>query len=113
MSKGRAMASGVSQSMRHSYRSGQAGAWKATGGKNEVGVGMSDAANDPSFAGSWSASSAAVSGSDISPSTPPEWAQRMKRSSTVSHGVSTAAHTVRSADHSGGSMSVSLNQDDR
>ncbi|EKF61520.1 conjugal transfer protein TrbL [Agrobacterium albertimagni AOL15] len=113
MYKGRAMVSGASQSMRSSYRSGQAGAWKATGGKNEVGVGMSDAANDSSFAGSWSASSAAVSGSVISPSTPPEWAQRMKRSSTVSHGVSTAAHTVRSADHSGGSMSVSLNQDDR
>ncbi|WP_454745895.1 P-type conjugative transfer protein TrbL [Ciceribacter selenitireducens] len=113
VNKGRAMASGASQSMRSSYRSGQAGAWKASGGKNEVGVGMSDAANDPSFAGSQSANSAAVSGSNISSSTPPEWARRMKRSSIVSHGVSTAAHTVRSADHGGGSMSVSLNQDDR
>jgi len=113
VNKGRAMASGASQSMSSSYRSGQAGAWKATGGKNDVGVGMSDAANDPSFAGSQSANSAAVSGSHISPSTPPEWAQRMKRSSTVRHGVSTAAHSVRSADHGGGSMSVSLNQDDR
>jgi type IV secretion system protein TrbL len=112
VNKGRAMGSGASQSMRSSYRSGQAGAWKATGGKNEVGIGMPEAANDLSFAGSQSASSAAMSGSDIS-STPPEWAQRMKRSSTVSHGVSTAAHTVRSADHGGGSMSVSLNQDDR
>lgn len=113
VNKGRAMGSGASQSMSSSYRSGQAGAWKATGGKNDVGVGMSDAANDPSFAGSQSADSAAVSGSDISPSKPPEWALRMKRSSTVSHGVSTAAHTVRSADHGGGSMSLSLNQDDR
>lgn len=113
MNKGRAMATGASQSMRASYRSGQAGAWKATGGKNDVG--MPEAANDPSFAASRSATSAAVSGSgsDMSPSIPPEWAQRMKRSSTVSHGVSTAAHTVRSGDHGGGSMSVSLNQDDR
>ncbi|MCY1668954.1 P-type conjugative transfer protein TrbL [Rhizobium sp. SL86] len=111
MNKGRAMASGASQSMSSSYRNGQAAAWKATGGKNDAG--MPEATNDPSFAGSQSATSATVSGSDISSSTPPEWAQWMKRSSTVSHGVSTAAHTVRSADHGGGSMSVSLNQDDR
>ncbi|MCW0983634.1 P-type conjugative transfer protein TrbL [Agrobacterium sp. BT-220-3] len=108
MNRGRSMASGASETMRSSYRSGQAGAWKATGGKNEVGAGMSEAANDPPFSGAQSGSSAAGSSS-----APPEWAQHMKRSSTANHGVSTAAHTVRSGDQGGGSMSVSLNQDDR
>jgi type IV secretion system protein TrbL len=41
----------------------------------------------------------------------PEWAQRMRRNQTMSHGVSTAAHAVRSSDHGGGSTSVSLSED--
>lgn len=43
----------------------------------------------------------------------PEWAARMRRSQTMSHGVTTAAHVVRSGDHGGGGSSVSLHQDDR
>ena len=43
---------------------------------------------------------------------PPAWAARMKRSQTMSHGATAAAHAVRSGDHGGGSMSVSLHQDD-
>ncbi len=43
----------------------------------------------------------------------PDWAQRMRRDQTMSHGVSTAAHAVRSGDHSGGSSSVSLNEDNQ
>lgn len=46
-------------------------------------------------------------------SSPPPWAERMQRKQAFQHGVSTAAHSVRSGDHGGGSMSVSLNQDDR
>jgi type IV secretion system protein TrbL len=42
----------------------------------------------------------------------PDWAQRMRRDQAVSHGVSTAAHAVRSGEHGGGSSSVSLHQDD-
>jgi type IV secretion system protein TrbL len=121
MNKGSDVASRAGESVRSSYRSGQAAAWKATGGKNDVdpggvgGGGGGAAANDADYAGSQS--SQAVSGSDISPqsasASAPDWAQRMKRNSTIHHGVSTAAHTVRSGDHGGGSMSVSLNQDDR
>jgi type IV secretion system protein TrbL len=43
----------------------------------------------------------------------PEWAKRMRRSQTMSHGVTTAAHVVRSGDSGGGGSSVSLQQDDR
>ncbi|RVT73038.1 P-type conjugative transfer protein TrbL [Agrobacterium sp. CNPSo 2736] len=119
MNKGRDAASRAGESMRSSYRSGQAAAWKATGGKNVVNPGGAGGAavNDPDYAASQPAK--AVSGSDISPqsasvsASAPDWAQRMKRNSTIHHGISTAAHTVRSGDHGGGSMSVSLNQDDR
>lgn len=52
-------------------------------------------------------------GSSSASAKPPQWAERMKRGSTINHGVSVAAHTVRSGDHGGGSMSVNLNQDDR
>lgn len=41
----------------------------------------------------------------------PEWAQRMRRNQAMSHGVSAAAHAVRSGDHGGGSTSVSLSED--
>ncbi|TIV89493.1 MAG: P-type conjugative transfer protein TrbL, partial [Mesorhizobium sp.] len=44
---------------------------------------------------------------------PPACAARMKSGQTMSHGASMAAHSVRSGDHGGGSMNVSLNQDDR
>ncbi|AYM82165.1 conjugal transfer protein TrbL [Agrobacterium tumefaciens str. Cherry 2E-2-2] len=112
--RGKEAASQAGDSLRSSYRSGQAAAWKATGGRNEVNPGGGGAAaNDPDYAGSQS--SKAVSGSDVSPqsASAPDWAKRMKRNSTMQHGVSTAAHTIRSGDHGGGSMSVSLNQDDR
>ena len=105
LSRGGDAAARASESMRASYRSGQAAAWKATGGKNEVNPGNADAAGGSSSAASGSGSNA--------PQSPPDWAKRMKRGSTIHHGVSTAAHTVRSGDHGGGSMSVNLNQDDR
>ena len=100
VNKGKEMAGRASESMRASYRSGQAAAWKATGGKNEVGGGGSQAANDAS------ADAAASSAT-------PAWANRMKRSQTAHHGASTAAHSIRAGDHGGGAMSVSLDQDDR
>jgi type IV secretion system protein TrbL len=42
---------------------------------------------------------------------PPEWARRLRRAQTISHGISAAAHSVRSADRGGGSASVSLKED--
>ena len=54
-------------------------------------------------------------GANVAPSTPaggaPEWAQRMRRHQHMSHGISAAAHAVRSGDHGGGSTSVSLSED--
>lgn len=108
------MAYRAGESLRSSYRSGQAAAWKATGGKNNVNPGGSGAAaNDLDYAGSQSSKAASGSNMSAQSSPAPDWAQRMKRESTINHGVSTAAHTIRSGDHGGGSMSVSLNQDDR
>jgi type IV secretion system protein TrbL len=47
------------------------------------------------------------------PDAAPAWAQRLRRSQTMSHGVSATAHAVRSGDHGGGSMSISLDHGDR
>jgi len=53
--------------------------------------------------------SSAASGSS-STGEPPAWAARMKRSRTVSHGVSAATHAVRSADHGGSGATVDLSE---
>ena len=92
----------AAESLRSSRTSGRAAAWTATGGQSPV-AGMPEAAND--------AASAPAGAS--TPSSPPAWADRMKRGQAVSHGVTAAAHAIRSGDHGGGSMSVSLDQDDR
>ncbi|MGH8277700.1 MAG: P-type conjugative transfer protein TrbL, partial [Steroidobacteraceae bacterium] len=42
----------------------------------------------------------------------PDWAQRLRRDQTMSHGVSATAHAVRSGERGGGSASVSLKEDD-
>jgi type IV secretion system protein TrbL len=58
------------------------------------------------------ASGAAQGGASVGTSSaePPAWAARMKRSQTVSHGVSAATNAVRSGDHSGGGASVDLSE---
>ena len=43
----------------------------------------------------------------------PAWAKRMKRGQAMSHGVSTAAHAIRSGDAHGGGSSVNLSEKDR
>jgi len=40
----------------------------------------------------------------------PDWARRMKRQQSLQHGLSTAAHVVRSGDHGGGGTVVSLSE---
>ncbi|MDC9811052.1 P-type conjugative transfer protein TrbL [Rhizobium binxianense] len=100
MSKAKETAARSSETLRSSYGAGQSAAWKATGGGNDVGAGASGTAGE-SAAGTAQSSS------------PPPWAERMQRSQAFQHGISTAAHSVRSGDHGGGSLSVSLNQDDR
>jgi type IV secretion system protein TrbL len=71
------------------------------------------AAGRAATAGGQAPAAAAASAPPSSASgAPPAWAARMKRSQTISHGATAAAHAVRSGDHGGGSMSVSLHQDD-
>jgi type IV secretion system protein TrbL len=41
----------------------------------------------------------------------PAWASQMRRRQTASHGVSTAAHTVRAGDHASGGTSVDLSEE--
>jgi type IV secretion system protein TrbL len=47
----------------------------------------------------------------LSSNGPPDWARRMRRQQTISHGLSAAAHAIRSGDHGGGSTSVDLKED--
>jgi type IV secretion system protein TrbL len=89
----REAASRASASLKSSYAAGRA----ATTGGQSAGQ---------TSAGASAASSATASGAL------PAWAARMKRSQTMSHGATAAAHAVRSGDHGGGSMSVSLHQDE-
>lgn len=92
---GRAI-SRAADAMAESYRSGGRSAAAATGGSSTMGT-IGGAAN------------AATS----IPSSPPAWAQRMKRHQAMSHGTSAAAHAVRSGDSHGGGASISLRQDER
>ncbi|MET2830989.1 P-type conjugative transfer protein TrbL [Mesorhizobium shangrilense] len=80
-----------------SHQAGRSAAWNATGGEPPGGT----------------AFPATAPNTQSGPGSPPAWANRMKRGQTMSHGASMAAHSVRSGDHGGGSMNVSLNQDDR
>ena len=85
-------------SMKSSFSEGGKTAFEATGGSStmgSIGGGATDAA-----------SSAA---SDA----PPAWARRMKRSQALSHGVTAAAHAVRSGDSHGGGASINLSESDR
>jgi len=63
------------------------------------------AASNSSGAGQGGASAGASSAAE-----PPAWAARMKRSQTVSRGVSAATNAVRSGDHGGGGASVDLSE---
>lgn len=43
----------------------------------------------------------------------PAWARRLRHSQAISHGVTAAAHAVRSGDSHGGGNSISLSQGDK
>ncbi|ARP98043.1 P-type conjugative transfer protein TrbL [Pseudorhodoplanes sinuspersici] len=87
----------ASSAMGESYRGGARSAAAATGGSSTMGTIGGAAAGDNA----------------PSPSSPPAWAQRMKRHQTMSHGATAAAHAVRSGDSHGGGASISLRQDER
>jgi type IV secretion system protein TrbL len=57
-------------------------------------------------------SSGSIGGGAAASDPAPAWAKRMKRSHALSHGVSTAAHAIRSGDAHGGGSSVTLSERD-
>jgi type IV secretion system protein TrbL len=56
---------------------------------------------------------AAASESTSAATSPPAWAQRLRRHQTISHGATAAAHAVKSGDSHGGGASVPVTEDDR
>jgi type IV secretion system protein TrbL len=87
----------ASGAMAESYRGGAKSAVEATGGSSTMG----------------SIGGPNVDDTGPTPSSPPAWAQRMKRHQAMSHGATAAAHAVKSGDSHGGGASISLRQDDR
>lgn len=96
----RRASSRAAQSMRSSFNKGGMAAFEATGGTSTKGASGGDAADAGSSPSSMSGGA-------------PAWAQRMKRSQTLTHGVQAAAHAVRSGDAHGGGSSVNLSESDR
>jgi type IV secretion system protein TrbL len=70
-------------------------------------IGRAAGAISPPRSGGGSLGTAAQNPSN-GPSGPPAWARRMRREQAMSHGISAAAHAVRSGDHGGGSASIDL-----
>lgn len=73
----------------------------------------SDIASGSSTAGAAVGEEADVAPAPAAKDGPPAWAQRMKRSQQMSHGVQAAIHAVRSGDSHGGGSSVNLSESDR
>ncbi|MCB2030385.1 MAG: type IV secretion system protein, partial [Rhodoferax sp.] len=92
-------ASRSADSMKSSYSDGAKAGFAASGGSSSMGTIGGAPSPDPSTP------SAADS--------PPAWAQNMRRSRAMSHGVTAAAHAVRSGDSHGGGSSVSLSESNR
>jgi type IV secretion system protein TrbL len=90
----------AAQSVRSSFADGVKSGFGATGGSSSMGT----VANDAGSAALAAAGSAA---------NPPAWAQRMRRGQTMSHGVTLAAHAIRSGDSHGGGSSINLSGGDR
>ncbi|WP_123195409.1 P-type conjugative transfer protein TrbL [Pannonibacter phragmitetus] len=89
----------AADSLKSSHTEGVKGGFEATGGSSTMGTIGGGASPAP-------ASTPAADG-------PPGWAQRMRRSQALSHGVTAAAHAVRSGDSHGGGSSISLSESDR
>ena len=87
-------------SVKSSFSAGAKAGFGATGGSSTMGT-----------VGGESGAAAAPAAS--STGGPPAWAQRMKRSQQLSHGVTAAAHAVRSGDSHGGGSSINLSEGDR
>ena len=91
--------SGAGNSLKASTASGAKSTFESTGGSSTKGTlgGADDGGSSPS------SSASSASGA-------PDWAKRMKHSQTLHHGVTTAAHAVRSGDSHGGGASINLSE---
>ncbi|MDG4575815.1 MAG: P-type conjugative transfer protein TrbL [Defluviicoccus sp.] len=98
-------ASRAADSLKSSYQSGSRAVFETTGGSSTGGTVGGDTAEAAAAASPSSADNSATDG-------PPSWAQRMKRSQAMAHGVQAAAHAVRSGDSHGGGSSVNLSESD-
>src|SRR6478735_8366729 len=85
---------------------GVAGAMALRAGAAAIG----NAARATSAAMSGSASTTSAIGSAAAASGPPAWARRLRREQAATHGMSAAAHAVRSGDHGGGGATVDLSE---
>ena len=92
----RRAATRASQAVKSSFAEGGKSALEFTGGTSTMGTIGGRAAEPPARADG-----------------PPDWARRMKRSQTMSHGVSAAAHAVRAGDSHGSGSSINLSESDR
>lgn len=90
-------ASRAAESVKSSFSAGAKAGFGATGGSTSVPAG----------------SSAANQSATTPREGPPDWAKRMKRSQSLGHGATLAAHAVRSGDSHGGGSSVNLSESDR
>jgi type IV secretion system protein TrbL len=93
----RAAGSAVSSPLKRAFASMQSSFNDGSGHAAEATGGMS-----PTASGGGTTSSVSA----------PAWAKRMKRGQAMSHGVSTAAHAIRSGDAHGGGSSVTLSERD-
>ena len=89
----------ASESMKSSFSDGAKAGFGATGGSSTMGTVGGEAAE--------AASTPTATGGA------PDWAKRMKRSQHLSHGVSAAAHAVKSGDSHGSGSSINLSESDR
>ncbi|MBP1847896.1 type IV secretion system protein TrbL [Rhizobium petrolearium] len=96
----RRAASRASESMKSSFSNGARAGVSATGGSFTASADVGE-------------SERASVGPAATSDQPPAWAQRIKRGRNVSHGVSAAAHAVRSGDSHGSGASVNLSESDR
>lgn len=96
MSPAKQAAKGATDSLKERYQAGARSAFAATGGSSTMGTvaGTGESANSTT----------------PEASSPPAWANRMRRSQAMNHGVSTAAQAVRSGDSAGGGHSVDLSE---
>ena len=88
----------AAESVKSSFSAGAKAGFGATGGASSLGTVAGDAGA--------AASGPAAEG-------PPAWARRMRRGQAMSHGVTLAAHAIRSGDGHGGGSSINLSESDR